>query len=291
MTPLSRRTFLAAGAGALLLAACGSDEPSADGQDQDGTVPEGGYQVVQFFDDGTQAAGTRQRFPFGLGDKGGVVEGDKGPRDLTATVVDDQARTVLDGVVLRRHDRDLQRPYWPLFTELPPGIYDVTLKAGAVALPSAAISVSPAQAVVVKKPGDTMPSIITPTAASPAGVDPICTAQPTCPLHDVTVADALTTTRPLVLLVGTPAYCQTGICGPVLDVLLAARGAYDGRITFLHAEVYTDDTLKTTTDAVGGLGLTFEPSLFLVKDGVITERLDTIYDRDELDDALARLVA
>jgi hypothetical protein len=41
---------------------------------------------------------------------------------------------------------------------------------------------------------------------------------------------------------------------------------------------------------VDALGLTFEPCLFLVgADGVVAERLDTIYDRAELTEALARL--
>ena len=41
-----------------------------------------------------------------------------------------------------------------------------------------------------------------------AGIDPICTHDPVCPLHDVTVADALEDGRPVALLVATPAFCQ-----------------------------------------------------------------------------------
>jgi hypothetical protein len=318
VTTLSRRSFLAAGAGAVLLAACGSEAdgnaqapgttkaaggaatslPSGNGAGSTAaagpatTPPPGGYQVIQFFPDGTQAAGTRQRFPFGLGDSQGVVEGDGGPKAMVATLVDAKGAAVVDGLLLARHDEQLKRPYWPLITDsLPTGIYDVTLTADGVALPSASISVSPPEAIAVVKPGDTMPALATPTTKNAAGVDPICTADPACPLHGVTLAEALKGPHPVAFLVGTPAYCSTGICGPVLDVLLDARKAYDGKITFLHAEVYTDTTLKTTTAAVNDLGLSFEPSLFLVRDGVVRDRIDVIFDRTELDQALAALVA
>ena len=55
------------------------------------------------------------------------------------------------------------------------------------------------------KPGDQMPgSLDTPTTADARGVDPICTADPVCPLHDVTLADALAAGDPIALLVATP---------------------------------------------------------------------------------------
>ena len=39
--------------------------------------------------------------------------------------------------------------------------------------------------------GVTMPAIATPTADDALGVDPICTNDPVCSLHDITVGDAL----------------------------------------------------------------------------------------------------
>jgi hypothetical protein len=112
-----------------------------------------------------------------------------------------------------------------------------------------------------------------------------------CPLHDVTVAEALGTGRPLALLVATPAFCQFAICGPVLDVLLGVTDAHPG-ITFLHAEVYADPAkgLDTYAPVVAPLGLHFEPCLVLVgSDGTVAGRVDTIYDRAELDERLAQL--
>ena len=77
----------------------------------------------------------------------------------------------------------------------------------------------------------------------------------------------------------------------MLDVLLAVVDDHPD-VTFLHAEVYAHphEELDTQTPAVDELGLTFEPCLVLVgHDGVVVERLDTIYDRAEVSEALARL--
>jgi hypothetical protein len=64
----------------------------------------------------------------------------------------------------------------------------------------------------------------------------------------------------------------------------------------LHAEVYADPRGGTDPTA-GGLApapeaysLPFEPTLFLADaTGTITKRLDSVYDRAELDDALSEI--
>jgi len=77
----------------------------------------------------------------------------------------------------------------------------------------------------------------------------------------------------------------------VLDVLLDVAADHPD-VRFLHAEVYAHphQDLDTKAPVVDELGLTFEPCLVLVgADGRVVDRLDTIYDRVELTDALARL--
>jgi hypothetical protein len=91
--------------------------------------------------------------------------------------------------------------------------------------------------------------------------------------------------------VSTPAFCQTAICGPVLDLLVERSAALSDRVTFLHVEVYTDDTASETTPTVDALGLRHEPSLFLADaGGTVRRRLDYTFDATELDDALRELV-
>ena len=87
----------------------------------------------------------------------------------------------------------------------------------------------------------------------------------------------------------TPAFCQIAICGPVLEVLLSVSGEHPD-ISFLHAEVYAHPHEETDTKApvIAELGLTFEPCLVLVgSDGTVADRLDTIFDVDEVSESLA----
>jgi hypothetical protein len=133
--------------------------------------------------------------------------------------------------------------------------------------------------------------------ADARGVTPICTRADPCPLHATTEAEALQAGGPVVLMISTPAYCQTAVCGPVLDLVLEQVPSLPGA-TFVHAEVYNDPTAGAdpasagTTPAVDAFGLTFEPSLFVAgADGIVTARLDNVFDRVELAEALATATA
>ena len=97
--------------------------------------------------------------------------------------------------------------------------------------------------------------------------------------------------KPVVYLLGTPAYCQTGTCTPALDALLSAYESFGDRATFIHAEVYTDNTATKAAPAVDAVGLSFEPVIFLTDaSGQIVERLDVIVDESELREQLTKLV-
>ena len=60
---------------------------------------------------------------------------------------------------------------------------------------------------------------------------------PACTTQSLTAAIAAA--RPIAFLVGTPEFCQTGVCGPVLD-LLVEQAPDHPEIQFVHAEVYTN---------------------------------------------------
>jgi hypothetical protein len=95
---------------------------------------------------------------------------------------------------------------------------------------------------------------------------------------------------PLAELGSTPAYCQVGICGPVLDLLVAEAPKHPG-LTVIHIEVYPNgappdnEPTKVVTDT---FGMGYEPALFVVgADGLLTARLDNIYDGAELAEVLS----
>ena len=60
-------------------------------------------------------------------------------------------------------------------------------------------------------------------------------------------------------------------------------------VTSVHAEVYASPQgpAGDTAPVVAAMGMTFEPSLFVVgADGIVVERLDFVFDRVELNAAL-----
>ena len=287
--PVSRRRFLAGSgvlAGAVLLGACGDDSATTT------EAPAPGLSLVQFFGGLPMlTAGREIRAPFGVADAGGLLAVDDNPEALSVSILDDAGREVVAPVEVARHAEGLPRAYFPLrFTVDEPGIYTGRTEVDGEAL-EMAIQVDAAEDVLVIQPGEALPPMATPTATDAHGVDPICTDEPVCPLHEVTAAQALEEGRPLALLVSTPAFCQMAICGPVLDVLLGVTDSHAG-VRFLHAEVYAQPHVETDTKApvIDELGLTFEPCLVLVDaDGTVVERLDTIFDSAELSEALASL--
>jgi hypothetical protein len=138
-----------------------------------------------------------------------------------------------------------------------------------------------------------MPPFDTPTFADARGVNPICTRQPeACPLHEVTLREALAARRPVAYLIGTPAHCSTGTCTPALEALITLSERYADQMTFIHAEVYADADATTLAPAVEAARMNYEPALFVVDAaGIIVARLDAVFDGVELDAVLSELVS
>ncbi|MEZ5260879.1 MAG: hypothetical protein R2755_03675 [Acidimicrobiales bacterium] len=294
MSTLSRRRFLALTASGLLVA-CGAD----GGSDAVGSGGSGGSSgddgraaeaLIAYFPQGIYLAGRAERLPFGLADKDAVPLLD-GPAVLEATIRTQDGATTLQTVTAERHATGLPRAYYPFEIALAePGIYGLHVNVGGRELDSLFQLGAPGS-LPFPGPGDAMPPFDSPTTADARGVDPLCTRPEPCPFHAMTLTEALATGRPVAYLVGTPAHCQTGICGPVLDLLVDQAGDF-GAVQFVHAEVYADDAATVVAPAVDALGLDYEPLLFLVgADGVVRHRLDVIYDDVELRQKLQELSA
>lgn len=241
---------------------------------------EGGYLVT----------GVPQRLTFLVGAPDGTPT-TAAPPELTFRISRDGV-AVGDPVPVARHGAGVPLPFFPVaVTFAEPGVHVARTELDGVPAEQAFAVSSPSEVSLVQ-PGGTLPAVETPTTTDARGVDPMCTRTPPCPLHEVTLAEARAEGRPVALLVGSPRFCPSGLCGPVLDLLLEQVGSYP-RVRFLHAEVYRDGAAApdpdraTVTPVVEALGLSFAPSLFLAGgDGTVRSRLDNVFDRDELRAAL-----
>ncbi len=95
------------------------------------------------------------------------------------------------------------------------------------------------------KPGDHARSVPTPTYSDHRGVNPICTAKPQCSMHAISLDLALKSGKPTVLIISTPAFCSSQLCGPETDVVQSVSKGFAGRINFVHVEVYRDNKAAT----------------------------------------------
>lgn len=275
--PLSRRTFLAL-SGATLLAACGGSSSSP------GTTTSSPWQLVQRWPSTSLTPG-RVRMPLSLADGGGLLA--SGPSELRGRLLDTvTGDVVIEEMVAPRHGDDLPAPYWPFRVEIDVGIYQLLVDGASQ--DGAFVQVRDPSQYLVPRAGQPLPGFDTPTLDDARGLDPICTADGgPCPLHEVTLTEALTSGRPVAYLVGTPAFCQTGTCAPALDSLLEVRERVGDAVSMVHAEVYTDMTATTVAPAVLAYSMDFEPALFITDDtGTVVERLDAVFDTAEIEGAL-----
>ncbi len=257
-------------------------------------------------------AGRRQRIAFGVvANQGKVPLNDQDRLEVVVrrdgTEID---RSTVDGHVVNHdhvegtaedHQHSALQRYYPLHTTLPePGIYDLEVAVGTKLVSTPIQAFDQSQALVALT-GDPFTTPSTPTFSNPNGIDKVCTRFEPCPFHELDALDIMKANRPLALLVATPALCQTAYCGPVVDTLMEVMADLDDSnpLAAVHVEVYanpeevegdyTDPDIRLAP-AVEALGLTFEPCLYLVDaDGILFERLDNVFDKRELVEAVEAL--
>ena len=288
MSGFSRPSFLLGSGAAALLAACGGDDDGAGPTTSavDGDAPVLG---AAFDRSALLVTGTVQRAPFLLFDAaGGLVPADQAPAELTFELVAESGPAPA-AVTVARHGDDIERPYWPVTTTFEStGVHVARVDLDGTPL-EFAVNVSEPDAIAVPQVGAALPSVPTPTTADALGAATICTQEPPCPLHAVSLDAALAEGRRVALLVSTPAFCQVAVCGPVLDLLVAAAPDHPD-IAMIHLDVYPggEAAAESLSPVVRDtLGLAYEPVLFVADaSGTITSRLDNIYDGAELAEAL-----
>jgi hypothetical protein len=274
---LDRRTFLLGAAAAGFATACGGSDGAAEPT----------YSIVQRFPQDGFVPG-EIRLPFSLADAAEFVT--DGPDELGAQIVDLDGNAIGDPITAVRRDIT-PTPYYAFRTTIDtPGVYGIRIDGGPDE--GANFQVMERDQVTIPRPGDVLEGFDTPTVDDPAGVDPICTREPPCPFHAMTLTEALSTGKRVAYFVGTPAFCQTGSCTPALETMVGVQSEYADDYEFVHAEVWTDLSATEVAPAVDALGILFEPALFITDaEGVVVERVDGLWDATELRERLDAAMA
>jgi hypothetical protein len=277
---LSRRSFLAATGGLLVAAACGSGG-SARSNAIRGNGANAGLLSIEPY-----ASSTPQRIAFALADDSGRFIA--GPPATLATKPPGGTLGVPLPTALHADGLPKGRGVYVVELPLTPGTWSGVVRVpGRVDAPLN-WAVTPTPTVVV--PGAKALVGPSPTTTATMGVDPLCTRVPACPLHTVSLDQALGTGRPVAVMFATPARCQSRYCGPVLDQLLAVAGAYRERVQLIHVEIYKDSTSNALVPTVDQWKLPGEPWLFGIdRTGTVVGRLDGAMGTDEVRALLDRI--
>lgn len=288
---IDRRTFLAGSAVLAALGACGSAEPQ-------GLEP---ARLGVRFPDGFRAPSVAvansgpQRFPFVIIADDGLPMITNSPESIVIDVLREGELITTETVIARGVGQFT--PYYPLvFTPTEVGSYVARTDFSDLDVEFAVVDRSDTPLVQV---GEPMPPFDTPTFDDARGVDPICTRTEACPFHQLTLTEALTNGKPTALLIATPAFCQTDVCGPSLEFVIDAA-ADRSDINVIHAEVYEEFAadvadinnggLPAVAPVIEALGLEFEPSLFAIDAaGIIVGAHHFAFDREETVELLTLL--
>ncbi len=103
--------------------------------------------------------------------------------------------------------------------------------------------------------------------------------------HDVTIAQALSQHRPMVLFFGQPGYCPSKTCGPTVSILRQLCAQYCTSFSFQHIETDFPASAAQTFDnpAFRAFGLQSDPWVYFVNSaGIVADRFEGPVTLDEL---------
>ncbi len=173
--------------------------------------------------------------------------------------------------------------------------------AAQTALPLEVVAQSPAPAV-----GSRPPLSRTKTRSEVAAIEQLTTDYTPDPdLYRLSVADAIQSQRPAVIVFASPAFCVSATCGPQVDAVSELKDTYRGQADFVHVEIYADPQAiqgdlaqAELAPAVAEWGFTALPHWFneswvfiLDGQGIVKQRFEGFATKDELETTLREVLA
>ena len=243
----------------------------------------------------TLTIGSPQRAPFFLYGSDGIPIVNDVPELISATLQLPSGKTI--DVNLNKFDEGIPTPYFPLFFETNEiGLHKVSYLIDGN-IQSLSFIVAERDQIDLIQIGEQLRDSQIPTFDDPLNFAVICTRFDPCPYHSLTLKEALSNTLPTALLISTPGFCQTSICGPSLEILINLLGE-NPDFNVIHAEVYTNpekisessNLRELLSPVINDYGMTFEPSFITANSqNKLTARLDYAFDKREMEAALSTI--
>ena len=134
----------------------------------------------------------------------------------------------------------------------------------------------------IPRVGDQAPVIHTPTASDYGGdLSKVTTRVPPDTQNKVDFADVVGK-EPVALLFATPQFCQSRVCGPVVDVAEQVQESFKDQVNFIHMEIYNEnDPNKDVRPQVRAYHLPSEPWLFVIdRNGKVASTVEGAFGID-----------
>jgi len=145
----------------------------------------------------------------------------------------------------------------------------------------------------IPRPGEKAPVIQPPTAKSVDGdLAKLSTRVPPDTQNQVNYAEVLGK-EPILLLFTTPQFCQSRVCGPVVDVAQQVQHEFEGKANFIHMEIYNEnDPGKGVRPQVRAFHLPSEPWLFTIdRRGVVRAAVEGAFGLKLMHEAVDKAIA
>lgn len=118
-------------------------------------------------------------------------------------------------------------------------------------------------------------------------------------LYQTTIANALKSRKPSVVVVASPAFCTNAVCGPQVEVLSEVREKYGDTANYVHVDYYDnpqeiqgDLDRAIVSPVLSEWGLESQEWTFVIgKDGLVSARFENFAPREEIEAALDAALA
>jgi hypothetical protein len=118
-------------------------------------------------------------------------------------------------------------------------------------------------------------------------------AEPSEEMHTETIAEAIESGRPVLVLFAVPGYCTSQLCGPEIEIMRLLYPEYSDRVSFIHVEPFEVPSSpdRVLVQAAKDFGLDTEPWFFVIDaEGKISMKFEGPTSRQELVDALEEVL-